>query len=261
MHHKISSTPIYFTNDYSRFVFINGNRDIDEKRVKKMIKDVGRGNDMLRYYPINVREVGDKLEIDDGQNRFTVCERMNLPVFYVLVLEKKTLYDIASINSNIRKWTNKDFIKCYDAAENEHYFKLKEFMEKYKPINISMSMKLLYTGKPGGAGGPGYSLSNLFMMGEFEVRDLAAAEQLVEAAKKFAKFKFWYDRAFLIAVRELQISATVSFDSIVEAFEKYDGLFARQSHQRSYIKQLENIYNIGRSGSRITIYQEKQNPL
>lgn len=257
LQHKISSTPIYFTNDYSRFVFINGNRDVDERRVKKMIKDVESGNDQLRYYPIKVKEVNDKLEIDDGQHRFTVCERQLLPVFYVIDTEKRTLYNIASVNSNVGKWKNKDFIKCYDTMENSNYLQLKEFMTKYKPVNISISIKLLYSGNPGSAGGPGRKLGDLFMMGEFEVKEQAAAEKLMDNAKRFSKFRFWHDRAFLIAIYKLLNGSLVSFDTIVEAFEKFDGLFVRQSHERSYIKQLDNIYNINsRSASRITIYQE-----
>lgn len=51
---KESSIKIYFTSVYGNFKHITGNRDLDEKKINKIIASVKAGNDHLKYNPILV---------------------------------------------------------------------------------------------------------------------------------------------------------------------------------------------------------------
>ena len=135
MQHTEASVQIHFTNEYARFNMINGNRQLNERKINKIIKEIDNGNDMLRYYPIQVKENKERLDILDGQHRFWISKKLGRPVFYILVQEEKSMPDIAKINSNVEKWKNDDYINCYVQHGIEDYTILRDFFEKY---NVSL---------------------------------------------------------------------------------------------------------------------------
>lgn len=61
MQHVESSVKIYFTSDYARFRMINGNRPLNEKKIKKIIKDIEEGTNILPYAPVICFDKGDVL--------------------------------------------------------------------------------------------------------------------------------------------------------------------------------------------------------
>jgi hypothetical protein len=81
MTHTEASLQIFFTNEYSRFRMINGNRQLNEAKINRIIKEISNGNDMRKYYPIQVKENGDRLDILDGQHRFYIARHFKSPVF------------------------------------------------------------------------------------------------------------------------------------------------------------------------------------
>ena len=91
MKHVPSSIIINFSTDYSKFRMINGNRMLNNSKINRIIEQIKSGNNMLRYYPIQVQENGDRLDILDGQHRFYICRKLQCPVHYILVNEQKSL--------------------------------------------------------------------------------------------------------------------------------------------------------------------------
>lgn len=129
MQHTEATIQIYFTKDYARFNMINGNRQLNDAKIKKIITEINGGNDMLRYYPIQVRQNKERLDILDGQHRFWISKKLARGVFYILVQEEKSMPDIAKINSNVEKWKNEDFINCYVQHGNSNYQIIREFQD------------------------------------------------------------------------------------------------------------------------------------
>ena len=98
------------TKNYEWFRLIDGNRDVRHaSKIKKSIEAVG-----LLVCPILVNE---KMEIIDGQGRFTACKELNLPVYYV---QQKGIgiEEVRKMNSVSSNWTTGDYVHSYTEGED-----------------------------------------------------------------------------------------------------------------------------------------------
>lgn len=250
MKHTEASLPIFFTTEHARFKMLNGNRKLNEGKINRIIREINDGNDMLRYYPIQVKENGDRLEILDGQHRFFICRKLKRPVFYILIKEEKSMADIAKVNSNVEKWKNSDFIYCYSQQDNKNYQQLQTFVEQYG-INIGTSIKLLQLGQPGNEGSNG-RVKDDFVQGLFTCNFLKEATELAEDCKAFQPFEFWKDRGFVIAVHKIKQANLVSLDELRASCKKYPELMSKQLSYKEYIYMLEQVFN-SRKQKRVVI--------
>jgi len=231
-----SSTKINYTNDYSTFGFLRGNRDMNETKVNKIIKSVQEGLNFFKYCPILVN---DGFYIIDGQHRFVVCKKLKLPIYYVVV-PNFSLRQIAEINNNASKWKIKDFMNCYiDADVNrEDYKTLEAFTNDYK-INISLGINLLMYGRVGSGG-----QSDAFRDGNFKVNFLDTAIKLLDLSKDYESFGAdCKSRNFLQAVEKLIVSDKYDHASVIKKFEKHSHKIERQSSCKEYLTHIEELYN------------------
>lgn len=235
-----SNTKIYFTSDYGSFRFLRGNRDLNEAKVKKIIKSVTDGLNFFKYCPILVNE---DFFIIDGQHRFYVCKKLKLPVFYVIV-PNFSLRQVAEINNNQSKWKTKDFMNCYiDADVNkEHYQQLQSFITEHKLI-ISTGINLLMYGKVG-TGGQNES----FLSGKFKVGFLDFAVRLIAQAKEYEKYGAdWRSRPFLRSIEKLQLSDKYNQDLVLKKLEKHGLTISQQNTSKEYLHHIEELYNFKNS--------------
>jgi hypothetical protein len=251
MEHREASVQIFFCSDYARFKMINGNRQLNDAKIKRIIRDINDGIDVLKYYPIQVREKGDRLEIIDGQHRFYISKRLGRPVFYILMKEDRNLPDIAKINSNTEKWNTKDFINCYVQLGNPHYQQLQDFMDRYN-FSASVSMKLLYFGNPS-TELRSVNVGHLFQRGEFEVKFLQEAVDMAELCQMFEQFPNWRDKHFISAIYRIQEAKKIDIKELVSKFKSNPDKITRQASFKEYIFSLEQLFNIGKH-SRVVIY-------
>jgi hypothetical protein len=245
-----SSVIVYSTTDYSRFRMINGNRQINIRKVNKIIKEIESGNDMLRYYPIQVKEWMEQLDILDGQHRFYIDQKLKRPVYFILVEEEKTMPDIAKVNSNVEKWKSDDFINCYIQQENSDYSELKAFMETYD-FSATMAVRLLQKGEPG-VEGSSADLMESFRHGKFEVMHAAAAYTLAEECKMFSTYKGWNERGFVIALYRVKKAGLITIEDLLASFKKRPEMLTSQKSYKEYIWNFEQIINVGKQ-KRLTI--------
>jgi hypothetical protein len=245
-----SSVIVYSTTDYSRFRMLNGNRQINTRKVNKIIKEIQSGNDMLRYYPIQVKEVDDRLDIFDGQHRFYIDQKLKRPVYFILVEEEKSMPDIDKVNSNVEKWSSDDFINCYIQQGNSNYKELKHFMDLYD-FSATMAVRLLYKGEPG-VEGTSSTLMEIFRHGSFEVKHAAAAYAIAEECKLFSSYKGWTERGFVIALYRIKKAGLISIEDLLAAYKKRPEMLTPQKSYKEYVWNLEQIVNVGRQ-KRITI--------
>lgn len=119
---------IYLASEYDQFKLVKGNRQVSpNKKLEESILEKG----VLR--PIAVTS---NMEIIDGQHRYTIAKKYNIPLpYYVSV--SKNIDDIIDLNNASHKWTVEDYINKYQKDGVIDYIKLEMILNKYKPIALA----------------------------------------------------------------------------------------------------------------------------
>jgi hypothetical protein len=250
--HLTSTVAVFQSDNYKNFSFIAGNRPLNENKIKNIIKEIEGGNDVLQYYPIQVKVEDNKMLILDGQHRFFISKKLKRPVYYILVHENKTMVEIAKINSNTEKWSNGNYINCYVQAKNQNYITLKNYIDEYG-FSVGVCLNMLSNGTSGNATGGSRHLQSDFQNGAFEVKTPKEARELAEKVKRFSAFTNWRSRVFVFAIVRLLQADKYPFDEIVAAFEKHKESYQDKAHWKDHLTQLEGIVNIGKK-IRVAIY-------
>ena len=244
MTHTESTLVVNFSSEYARFRMINGNRQLNEGKINRIIREINEGNDMLRYYPIQVKENDDRLDIIDGQHRFYICKKLKRPVHYILIQETKSLPQIAKINSNVEKWKTGDFINCFVANGNQNYITIQRIMDAYK-VSLTVLLILLYKGQPGAEGS--YPEINIdFRTGDYVVNFENETIELLEQCRRYSDFAFWKGRAFIIAIYRIREAKLVTLDDLYSAYKKRPEMLTPQANYKAYVTNLEQILNVGK---------------
>lgn len=241
MKHSESSIKIFYTKDYDSFSLINGNRQLNKQKIRRIENDILKGLDVLRYCPILVKEVNNKLEIIDGQHRFAVAKGLKSKVWYIVV-EDISLFDIAKINSNTEKWNTNDYINCYAKQKNTNYIELKEFLDKTK-YPLSVSLKLLSTGKVGSDAGVANKQAEEFKRGLFKIQFRQQAYRMFEATELFEGFQSRNSRHFIIAIDILIKANKCDLMELVEKYKDGNIKLQKKDSVKEYLVNLEEIYN------------------
>lgn len=249
MHHTTSTVMVFQSDDYNKFHMIRGNRSLDMNKIKKIMADIDRGTNLLKFCPILCIEKNNKLEIVDGQHRFMVAKKIKSPVFYIMS-ETLSLYDIARMNSNQEKWKAVDFINCYKELGNKHYICLEEFLKKYPGLSITVAISLLNQGKVLMGGFNNYM--DKFHRGEFEIVHLAMAENLLNKVNAF-DFADKYQRNFLHAILKVIDAGVYDADMLVAKVNENISMLQPQDHWRKYLTAMEEIVSKGKQ-KRVAIY-------
>lgn len=245
LNYNPSTVPIFQSEDYNQFTFIIGNRPLNHNKIKKIIAEIEKGNNMLKYYPIQVKVFEEKFRILDGQHRFFISQRLKLPVYFIIVNEEKSMQDIANVNSNVEKWKDMDFINCYITAGNNNYLQLKNFLVEFD-FAVGVCLSLLMVGVPGSANGSIKGLTELFQQGAFEVKYWDQAVEFASKVKLFKTFKHCRSRSFVITIHRVLEAGKVDIYDLAKAYEKNPGMLKEQANFKDYIINLEQIINVGK---------------
>lgn len=243
--HTKSSITIYHTKDYARFRMIDGNRQLNEVKIKKIINDITNGLDVLRYCPIMVVENKGKLDIIDGQHRFYISRKLKSPVWYIIA-ENISLYEIARINSNTEKWKNKDFINCYINLGNKHYQELRDIRDKY-PVSVTDAVNLLHFGKPHAS-----ERGDFFQQGKMEARFKDYTYMILKTADLF-KHEQRFKRPFLQAIALLIEKNIVPVTDVAKKISDNINELQYETNYKKLLVSIENVYNKGKH-NRVRIY-------
>lgn len=250
MQHTASKVKVFMTEKYELFENVDGNRPLNKKKIQRIIAEIQSGNDILDEVPVLVKEVKNRLQVLDGQHRVDIARQLQRPVHYILHKENMTLHNVAKVNSNVEKWTDQDFIRCYVKAGNENYKKLKKFHETYG-IAVGICLVLLSKGKLVNDGSSAHeSLRLLFEQGLFEVKALKEAQIFAELCKGFSAFKSWNSRPFMVAMGKIIAAEKADMDILLNKFNEDPSRLLNHGNWKSYLTNLEEIYNKGNSKRR-----------
>jgi hypothetical protein len=245
--HSPSTVMVFQSDDYNKFNMIQGNRQLDMVKIKKILADIDRGTNLLKYVPILVVEREKKFDIVDGQHRFMVSKKIKSPVYYIIG-ESLSLYDIARMNSNTEKWKAKDFINCYSELGNDNYKKLDAFIKKYPGLPVTSCVNLMSKGKIGAGG------ANLvvFQRGEFIALKEMEAEKICSTASKF-DHESKFSRTFITAICKILDSGIYPIDDLIKRVNGDPDQLQLQDHYKKYLTNLEEIASKGKH-KRVAIY-------
>lgn len=116
---------VYLTTEYNQFRTILGNRRIrTNSRLEKSILKKGI------LTPIVVNSI---MEIIDGQHRFNIAKKHQIPLPYYVTLSKK-MEDIIELNNTSHNWNIQDYIDKYADDGIESYITLKKLLEYFSKI-------------------------------------------------------------------------------------------------------------------------------
>jgi hypothetical protein len=250
MQHTPSNITVYVTSNYRQFTRIRGNRELNQTKVKKMVRDIKHGVNLLPDFPILVSEEGAKLRVIDGQHRLEAATETKQPVYYIIRQEQLELVKMARLNSLQEKWKPRDFIACYIEQGIKDYEKLQDFIAKYE-TPISMSVRLLSNGVV--SDGTASDDMEAFRRGEFKVKHWKQAVEIVETCRLFEASRYWNTRPFMVAITRLLQADKCDFDELIEKFKENPSAITPHGDYKGYLVNLEQIYNKGYKNRR-TIY-------
>jgi hypothetical protein len=242
--HVESSISIYWSTKYGQFKWLKGNREINEAKVKKLIKDIEAGIDLLKYAPIIVN---DNMEIIDGQHRFMAAKQLKKPVHYV-IHRFADLQVVPAINSKSTRWRTVDYLNSYVDLKKPVYMAIMQFVDHFQGVSISTAAKLFHEGNATGNESMEAFRDGL-ISAEFQDKAHDLAELLTD-------FKPYMDNPFssrMFKVIEL-IHSNGKYDHelMIRKLEETGRRIENIANPKSIIQELESIIN-HKSRTRILI--------
>lgn len=116
---------VYKTNRYDDFRALQGNREVTELRVERIMKSINAVG--CRLCPIVVNK---DMMIIDGQGRLEALKRLGLPVYYV-VDATAGLEECRWLNIGMTNWSIPDFVRSYSESGSTAYQILSELLDEY----------------------------------------------------------------------------------------------------------------------------------
>lgn len=132
------------TTDYTIFRKMVGNRAVDEKRVRglmKSIKQIG--------WISNPIIVNERMEVIDGQGRLEALRRLEMPVEYRVIEGLNALNVCRTMNTFNVSWKTVDYVDSYADSGISDYQRVRQLMMMYKvPLEtLMLSVKCEASGK------------------------------------------------------------------------------------------------------------------
>lgn len=224
------------TFDYGKFRFIEGNRNVDhEKKLEESMRECG-----LLLQPVLVNEL---MEIVEGQNRYTACMNLGLPVYYI-VQPGIRLKEVKSLNSASKNWNTKNYIHSYALGDqNLNYIYVEQLMKAYPWANQSL-ITFAVTGVSGWGSGINNYKSGDFKCTESEYNNAVKVLDFVGqfedglAGTKGKKYMYLLSLAFCY------LCPIVDNDYLVSKMEKYGRQLGSATSIIDAMSQIEGrVYN------------------
>lgn len=231
---------IITTTDYSIFTKMKGNRVVNEKHVKKLMKAFERN---YLKTPIFVNE---KMEVIDGQHRLEAASRMGYPVFYYKV-GSVGLKEVQQLNSTSKNWSNRDYLNCYCDLKEKPYLRLKEFIDNYPEFRIGIAREILADITDGGR------LSDRFKDGQFSVSNIGDAYEIAGRLRQYQPyFPDYSSSGFVRVMMGLYRNPKFDHNIFLRKLALQPNALKRCATSKQYRDLIEEIYNY-KSQSKINL--------
>lgn len=242
---------VYKTDDLSIFKTLDGNRNVEQNRVKKIYDSIVKNGYI--HSPIIVNE---KMEIIDGQGRIEALKKLGLPAEYI-VFENMSIKECVALNAYQTSWTLMDYIGSFAGRGNRSYRFLLYLIKKYKDFNESICINALT-----GTYGANSRITKKIKTGEFECTgdQYEKADELLTYNMKFLRTIKNFRKGPMPFICQAIMFAYqvegIDRDKLVDKFEKYYGMedIPQFNDVNGALKIITTIYN--RRSTKDKIYFE-----
>ena len=216
---NIETGIVYKTTDYNIFKTLEGNRDIDRTRVKKIRESILKHGYI--HSPIVVNE---NMEVIDGQGRLEALKELEMPVEFIVFLGL-TIRECIALNVYQTGWTLMDYVTSFAERGESSYQFLLHLITKYKDLSFTVCINAL-TGTVGNNG----RIIREIKSGEFKCTgdQYEKADELLEYVMRFIKVLKTFNKGQLPYICTALMFAyqldEVDRDQLVTKFERYYGM-------------------------------------
>jgi hypothetical protein len=229
---------IRYTEDYSLFKNILGNRPVNELHIKRLMREYQKER-LIEPIKIN-----DKNQVIDGQHGLEAAKRLGLGVWYYSV-GKCDLRHVPKFNSIKLNWTRRHFLNSYCELGYEPYKRLAEFMQTYPEFGIATASYILSCGKNSqGEGNQKLSAKDVFNDGKYRIEDLKKGYDYAAMISEYAPHYKGYKRSsFVRAIVPLFAKRQFSHEKFLKKLSANSTEMVDCSTVEQYRNLIEKIYN------------------
>jgi|TARA_S200002703_G_scaffold144540_1_gene138280 disulfide oxidoreductase YuzD len=252
-------TKVLYERNYTKFTLFDNNRDINETHVEELIASMRKSGQLM---PVVVTP---SKEVIDGQHRLKACEKLGIPVSYV-VNTAGSAKQIAVMNNTQKGWKNKDFLKhfCHKSHNNSaEYNKIAKFFNDYS-LPFSVGIALLSDQQTLATIAKDRGPMPSFRDGTFKISNLEKAKETAERLIKLKSFVPNLVRIVKFSIAFIKISKLDNFNlkTCYAQLEKNSNKFDKCVNQEDWNEAMVAAYNYKlvtkgkRASKRISIRKE-----
>ena len=250
---------VLYEKNYTKFTLFDNNRDINDTHVAELMSSMRKSGQLM---PVVVTP--DK-EVIDGQHRLKACEKLGIPVSYV-VNSMGNYKQIAVMNNTQKGWKNRDFLKHFSHSNHHNsaeYRKVAKFLDDYGlPFTVSIALLSSRSVAMGRGNNTGPLPS--FRDGTFKIDDLEEAKQTASRLVKLKSFVPHLVKIVKFSVAFIKISKLENFNlkTCYSQIEKNSNKFDKCLNQEDWNEAMVRAYNYKlvtkgkRASKRISIRKE-----
>jgi hypothetical protein len=192
---------------------------------------------MLDSYLFTVIIVNENYEIIDGQHRFDVIKELSLPLNYI-ICKGYGLTEVHILNQNSKTWNCDDYLTGYCNLGYDDYLKYATFKETYN-LGHQETMALL--------SGVNKNDINIFFSGDFKVKSLKNAENIMEKVMMIEPYYIGFKRrSFIYTMMSLFKNENFEFTEFLQKLKLQPTALQDCTNVSNYKVLIEEIYNYRR---------------
>lgn len=238
---------VYTTRDYSIFKMLDGNRKVDERHVQEIVRSIKKNGLMPTTIYVN-----QKMEIIDGQHRFSALKRLGLPITY-RIIDGLDLKSCIALNVAGRNWATKDFVKSNATIGNAEYKKVAQMLEEYPEFSMTQIGAIL-----AGNSTSGGRTTRRIEDGEYRTDgDIEWCRRKLEALKPFKNMKTLGERSLYVVSILYDMNEAgngvheIDLKRLQKQLEKYGRDIRGMSARKDIVAYFQEIYNYKYSKERV----------
>ncbi len=234
------------TMEYTRFKLLKYNREIRVDHVNKIIRE-NEDEFELHNFPINVNK---NFEIIDGQHRFTACEKMGWPVYFIQIPKDVTTWkDVSRVNIAVKKHTLSDTLHLLLSVGNPEILRCKEIYDAYKSdkLHFETVVKLCCQFGPGGG-----QIREQLHTETFEIHFEDETQEILGALLDINKnFEHAYKEAFIFAIAKIYKEKKIKLTPLLKRLTELSYKLHKRTSKEDYGNHIKQVFNYGKKTKKI----------